>query len=215
MPIIFGLVLIFVIWFQYQKRKTNKLEKEETEAFLKRETQANLTRKQDISKLEYIVLPTTGLPLTKSTNETQNQFIETYLSYIDKKIINLSHFSNTELKELYGLANLSILSQYDENFFSLAKLLNDWGLYLFESEELLGASQVLELAILIKTEIAQSYLTLAMVYAKQECPEKIASLKTTYSSLTDTPSEKILAQFDKIVFESLVESDSSIEEPLF
>ena len=207
MPIIFGLILLFIIWFHIEKHKSSKEEIAEKDAFLNRENAANLTRKRDISTLDYIVLPSTNLPLIKGQDKTANSYIDRYLSYIDKRIINLSHLSNTELKEQYGLANLSLLSQYDENFFSLTKLLNDWGLYLLEENHLDWAAQVLELAILIKTELSSSYLALATVYQKQECPEKIASVKTAYSSLTEHPSKKVLTQLDKLVFKSLVETD--------
>lgn len=208
MPIIFGLVLIFIIWFQFKKRKTAKEIDTEKDSFLKRENEANLTRKKDISTLAYIKLPMEGLPLTKGSDNALNQFIETYLLYLDKKIINLSHYSNTELKEQYGLANLSILSQYDENFFSLTKLLNDWGNYLLEINLLNEASQVLNLAVSIKTEITESYVNLATVYSKQQSPQRIADVKFAYSSLSDQPSEKVIALLNQLVFQSLVESDS-------
>ena len=214
MPIIFGLLLIFIIWFQYEKRKSSKEEAIEKDAFLKRESQANLVRKRDISSLNYINLPSTGLPLKKGQDKVTNCFIETYLSFVDKKIINLSHFSNTELKEKFGLANLSLLSQYDENFFSLAKLLNDWGLHLLEKNRLQEAAQVLEFALLIKTELSESYISLATVYQKQEHPEKITEVKAAYSALTEHPSKKVLTQLDKLVFEALVETDTKIDDIL-
>ncbi len=208
MPIILGLFLLFIIWFQYQKRKSSKVEQDERASFIKRESEANLTRKQDISNLDYLSLPTTGLPLKNGRDKTLNHYIKTYLSYIDKKIINLSHYSNTELKEQFGLANLATLSQYDENFYSLTKLLNDWGLHLFEVNKLNEATQVLELAITIKTEITQCYVNLATIYAKQQRLEKIAFVKNSYSSLTESPSEKVLGELDKLAFQCLVEADT-------
>ncbi len=215
MPFILGLFLLFIIWFQYQKRKSSKVEQDERASFIKRESEANLTRKQDISSLDYVILPTTGLPLKNSRDKTLNQYIKTYLTYIDKKIINLSHYSNTELKEQFGLPNLATLSQYDENFYSLTKLLNDWGLHLLEVNKLNEATQVLELAITIKTEITQSYVNLATVYAKQQHPEKIAFVKNSYSSLTEAPSEKLLAELDKIAFQTLVEANTEIDSMPF
>ncbi len=206
MPIIFGLILTFTIWFQYEKRKSSKAEADEKAAYVKRERDANLTRKQDISKLDYLTLPTSNLPLDKSNDEITNHFIETYLTYIDKKIINLSHLSNTELKEQYGLANLALLSEYDENFYSLVKLLDEWGLHLMSTDYLKEASEVLELAVSLKTEITRSYLSLASIYQKQQNHHKIVELKTSFSSLSDSPSPTVLERLDKAALYSLVDS---------
>ncbi len=214
MPLIFGLTIIFIIWFQLEKRKSSKEETIQKDSFLKRENESNLSRKQDISKLDYITLSTTNLPITPGKDEATNQFINTYLSYIDKKIINLSHYSNTELKEQYGLVNLNILSEYDENFFSLTKLLDDWGTHLWNINCPNDAIKVLELALSIKTEITNSYLTLATVYGKLQHPEKVASVKAAYSSLSAKPSEKVLAQLDKVVFQSLIETDCNLDETI-
>ncbi len=214
MPLIFVLTIIFILWFQVQKRKSSKEEIFQKDSFLKREKESNLSRKQDISKLDYIILPTTNLPITPGKEESTNYFINTYLSYIDKKIINLSHYSNTELKEQYGLVNLNLLSEYDENFFSLTKLLDDWGTHLWNINCPNDAVKVFELALSIKTEITNSYLTLATVYGKLQHPEKIASVKAAFSSLSEKPSEKVLAELDKIVFQSLIEADCNQEETI-
>ncbi len=214
MPLIFVLTIIFILWFQVQKRKSSKEEIFQKDSFLKREKESNLSRKQDISKLDYIILPTTNLPITPGKEESTNYFINTYLSYIDKKIINLSRYSNTELKEQYGLVNLNLLSEYDENFFSLTKLLDDWGTHLWNINCPNDAVKVFELALSIKTEITNSYLTLATVYGKLQHPEKIASVKAAFSSLSEKPSEKVLAELDKIVFQSLIEADCNQEETI-
>lgn len=207
MPIFFGLILIFIIWLHYEKRKTSKAQVMEKSEFIKREQNANLSRKKDISKLDYITLSTSNLPLEKSNDDITNHFIETYLTYIDKKIVNLSHLSNTEIKEQYGLANLALLSEYDENFYSLVKLLDDWGLHLLSTDHLNDAAKVLELAVSIKTDITQSYLSLATVYQKQQCPEKIATLKTAFLALSESPNPSVLEQLDKAALYSLLEPE--------
>lgn len=206
MPIILGLFILFVIWFQYEKRKVSKKQIAEKRAFITRERDANLARKQDISNLDYVTLTKKDLPLEKGADEVVNQFIDDYLSFLPKKIINLSHYSNTELKEKYGLANLNALSEYDENYYSLVKLLNDWGQYLLNNNCLKEAAQVLEYALSIKSEIAESYVSLAKVYKQLQCPDKITEVKATYTSISDNPSQKILTELDKIAFQSLVDS---------
>lgn len=206
MPIILGLSILFVLWFQYEKRKSSKEEMAERKAFISREREANLARKQDISNLDYITLTEKDLPLEKGADEVLNQYIDTYLSFLPKKMINLSHYSNTELKEKYGLTNLNALSEYDENYYSLIKLLNDWGQYLLNGNFLKEAALVLEYALQIKSEIGSSYVSLAKVYQKLSCPDKITQVKTAYTSLSEQPSQKVITELDKIAFQSLVDS---------
>lgn len=85
--IIFGIVIIFVLWLNYEIRKNNRLSKIKSEEFWAKEAQANMTRKTDISNLDYIKIPIDKLPLDDNPDDTINSYRDTILSQSDKKYL--------------------------------------------------------------------------------------------------------------------------------
>ena len=84
-----------------------------------------------------------------------------------KRILNLTGITNTELKLTYGAGNLEELSGYDQNFTLLARTLHQWGSALnalgFQKE----AQTVLEFGIGCGSDISGSYALLARFYREQ------------------------------------------------
>ncbi len=121
------------------------------------------------------------------SDDTINSYRDTIFSLFNKKILNLSSFSNTELKLKYGVSNLKILSEYDDNYTKLVSFLQKWGERLYTQGYLNEAQAVLEVAIDCKTDVRKTYLLLAKIYAKQSSPEKILALidKVTLSNIQD------------------------------
>ena len=178
MSTIFLLVILFCVWFRYEKNKSMKLAQTSKEEFLEREKNANIARKKDISNLDYITIPFMSLPTQKGDDEVINEYIDTLISIAKHPIVNLSKFSNTDLKLQYGAANFDILCEYDENYYSLLTLLANWGCYLYEVAKPMEALQVLEYAVSIGADQKVVLLTLAKIYADQTADEKLEQLKT-------------------------------------
>ena len=61
-----------------------------------------------------------------------NEYRTTLLNLQARKILNLSGLTNTDLKEKYGVANLSALSEYDENYITLVNIIARCGARLIE-----------------------------------------------------------------------------------
>jgi len=196
--IIFGIVIIFVLWLNYEIRKNNRLSKIKSEEFWAKEAQANMTRKTDISNLDYIKIPIDKLPLDDNPDDTINSYRDTILSQSDKKILNLSSFSNTDLKLKYGAGNLAQLSEYDNNFTVLVSTLQKWGERLYNQGYIKEALSVLEVAVECKTDVSKSYELLAKIYAEQGAPDKIDSLVEALSHVNIWNKENLLIKLQNI-----------------
>ena len=92
--------------------------------FWQRERDANNTRKQDISQLDYVDFSGVTLPFAQFEDTLLKECEQQVLNLKDKKVLNLTGISNTDLKMTYGAANLPLLTQYDQNFTLLVRTLN-------------------------------------------------------------------------------------------
>ncbi len=144
---------------------------------LEEERQANSVRRKSLDELEYINIPFESLPFTQkeagngaegngSSDEILAADEAAVLSLKDKKIVNFTGISNTDLKLTYGAPNLPILSEYDQNYTNLVKSLDSWGNHLIERNLKAEARRVLEFAVECKTDLKSSYLPLADIYAE-------------------------------------------------
>lgn len=189
----FGILIIFVLWLNYEIRKTNRLSRKSTEEFWEKEAKANMTRKTDISDLEFIKIPYDKLPLDDTPDETINYYRDTILSQSNKKILNLSGFSNTELKLKYGTANLTLLSEYDSNFTVLVSILHKWGERLYKQGYCKEAMAVFEAAVECRTDVSKTYELLADIYLAQGTPAKIDLLLDALSHINIWNKEKLVS----------------------
>ena len=113
------------------------------------------------------------------TEEGINSLLEcmgTLKDLTDKKIVNLTGISNTDLKLEYGTANITVLTEYDQNYTILARSLNQWGSFLKKNGQITDAKKVLEFAIDTKSDISNTYYELAEIYAKDLDFSKIEEL---------------------------------------
>ena len=96
------------------------------EDFFERERLANSTRKQDISHLDYIVLDLSLLPMGKTQDPSIKKLEDTLTELSQKQILDLSDKSNTDLKMMYGPANLDTLWECDDNYHALSQTLLEY-----------------------------------------------------------------------------------------
>ena len=176
MPTFFICFILFILWFRVKTKQSSKEENKSIEEFLTREQEANFTRKKDISNLEYISVNLEILPFSDTTDEYEIQLENNVKKFADKKLLNLSGLTNTDIKLLYGSANLDILSSYDQNYTLLLRDLNKWGAYLFQKERYSDSKTVLEYALSLGSDITETYTTLAKIYLSEDSPEKVQKL---------------------------------------
>lgn len=213
-PTILFCVLVLCIWIHYENKKSSNAEKKESDTFWKKEHEADFVRKKDISSLEYITIPVKELPfgildgisektipessgdettpaeadlqLGKTVSAIKN-CEQTVLNLSQKKILNLTGITNTELKLTYGAANLDELSSYDQNFTVLARTLHQWACALDSLGFTREAQTVLEFGIASGSDVSGSYALLARIYRIQgnvEGLDALLSRAETLNSLT-------------------------------
>lgn len=176
MPIFLICIIVFVIWFRVKMKKNDKKNDAQNESFWEREVQANFSRKKDISELTYLSVPESAFPLNASADEEEEYLIKEVLECSHRKMLNLSGYTNTDLKEKYGVVNLEELSNCDQNFTYFIRALNKWGDYLYKHDDFARAKQVMELSLSIGSDISNVFITLGNIYATEGNEAKIDDL---------------------------------------
>ncbi|MDD4111928.1 MAG: hypothetical protein PHC56_02720 [Herbinix sp.] len=192
-----SVLMIFVIWLNYEISKNNKLSNKVKDEFWKRESKSNQTRKADISNLDYISIPYDKLPMEDNPDQTINSYRDTILSHSDKKILNLNSFSNTELKLKYGVSNLKLLIEYDNNYTVLVSFLHKWGELLYMKGYNREALAVLEAALDCKTDVHKTFELLAEIYRSQGSHDKLNLLIDKISSVHIHDKEILLSKIQE------------------
>lgn len=168
--------IVFCIWLSYKFKKSSRLAEKSKQNRLELEREANSTRKKSIDTLHYITFSEKSIPIIEINDELIVKYQKSLLNFVDKRIINLSSMTNTELKKEYGPANLTVLSEYDANFSELVRLLHRYATRLNELEFTNDAISVLEYSVSIGTDMGTSYKLLADFYHSSSQTEKINEL---------------------------------------
>lgn len=191
--------LLFLGFLAVNRMKTMKKERSIQEEFWQKEEEANATRRKDISSLPYIVVPLHALPFeARPDDEELLRCEEGVRALSEQKILNLTGLSNTELKLNYGAANLTFLTQCDQNFTDLVRLMQQWGARLYELALPAQAEQVLTLSVGWGSDIKGSYLLLAQIYQESGQWDKLPQLKERASHLKSLMKEPILDALNQL-----------------
>lgn len=195
--IILILLSIYLI-IRFSDEKGKRKIQNQKDAFLQKERKANATRKRDISNLDYIKIPLETLPFLETEDETLISLQEDIKKLSKEPILNLTGLSNTDLKLEFGVANITFLSQCDENYTTLIMHLVNWGSYLFEHNLIKEATVVLELGIQYKSDISKNYTLLASIYKANNVPEKIDELIQAVKTQETLTKDSTLASLKEI-----------------
>lgn len=176
-PLFLSSLIVFCLLIAYENRKHKKMEDSFQKNFWAREAKANSTRKKSLDELPYITIPFDDLPMDTLADDTDVSGCHTLLHTLaTQKIVNLTGLTNTELKLRYGAANITCLSEYDENYTLLARTLQKWAESLYQAGFEADAQSVLEFAVSTGTDISSSYFLLADIYDRQGYPAKKEAL---------------------------------------
>ena len=189
-----GLFIIFLSVAAYYRKRATAQQKKVTEDFWSREDQANQIRRKDISNLPYITIPLEKFPIGISDDEELTDYENDLKTLASRKILNLSHQSNTDLKLAYGPANLPALSEYDQNYTTLLRNLVAYADCLIKNGFKSEAVPVLEFGISIDSDIPANYTLLSELYKEQGKTAKIQELIDKAASLDSMMRSAILEQ---------------------
>lgn len=191
--------IIILIVIQLYLKKSTRSGSERSKKYWEREQKANSTRKQDISTLNYIKwddsLPAIDNSLTLA--DILNNSPEALKAYNNiqtlktEPMLNLSEYSNTDLKLKYGVANLDTLTQYEDNYTSFIKSLSELGHILIEHKDISDAIAFLEYAVKIGSDIRLTYADLYALYSEAGNASKIRQLRQ-YASLIKSVNKDLI-----------------------
>ncbi len=163
--VIFFIVIVFILWLKYELGKNTRNIQKANQQFWEREQLANSTRKKSTDSLNYIIISEKSLPFLEINDEIIIKCVNQLISLKDKKILNLTGKTNTDLKLEYGAANLNYLSECDENFITLCRILNTYSARLEELGYEDEARKVLEYAVETGSDSLNIYRRLADIYS--------------------------------------------------
>lgn len=198
-PFLASFILLCIVVNLSMRRITRKEEAREEE-FWERERRANGVRKKSLDNLDYVHIPIDLLPFgTAGENATIQTAEDEVLALKDEKIVNFTGITNTDLKLEYGTANITALSQYDQNYTSLVISLQKWGQALYDAGRYEDACKVLEFAVKTRTDITATYRVLVDLYKtklelnESEIQRKLESLLPIAKELNALSKQQILA----------------------
>lgn len=187
-------LIIFCLVTLRAVKKNMKAEQKEQENFWAREAEANLVRKQNIDHLDYISIPNGVLSILSTRQQDPfPEYLRIVNSLRESQILNLSGITNTDLKLRYGVGNLTQLSQYDENYTTLIRTLQQAAEALLGLGESNDAKALLEYAVSIGSDITACYVQLAKLYQGENNPDKLDALLTD-AKLLDSSNKSIIVR---------------------
>lgn len=176
--------IAFCLFITVYIKKQSKNSKKAEEDFWSREFRANSVRRKSLEGLKYITIPLETFPThLLNDNSTVLECIDILESLTSRKIVNLTGWSNTDLKLEYGTANISLLTEYDQNYTVLVRTLQKWADLLTEAGYRKEAVPLMEFAIMTGTDVSRTYYLLAEYYASAGQYGDIDRLRQTAGNL--------------------------------
>lgn len=159
--IVFSFILSFAI-----KLSNSRMQKKNAE-FWAREFKSNSIRKKPTDNLKFLTIPLESFP-TNLLNDNQSvlECIDILENLTTEKIVNLTGFTNTDLKLEYGTANLTALSAYDHNYTVMIRTIQKWADILLDENYKKEAVILMEYALSTGTDISATYYKLAEYYSE-------------------------------------------------
>jgi len=186
-------LIVFILIISHNIRKTRRQQAEEEKNFWERERLANETRRKPLDNLDYIHIPTDDLPMHLMEEDPQvADCLSTINDLSEKPIVNLTGFTNTDLKLEYGTANITALTEYDSCYTLLAGTLQRWAELLYQAGYVQETRAILEFAVSTRTDVSAAYSLLADIYLQNGEAEKIQHLTETAETLNSLNKNVIL-----------------------
>ncbi|MBQ8326874.1 MAG: hypothetical protein IJX86_07350 [Lachnospiraceae bacterium] len=196
---IFATLGLFFLWIKFVIGRNSRKAEQNHANYWERERKANEVRKQPLDNLAFLEIPFDLLPfgvLTDSDTQNDEAFIRTFT---DKKVLNLTGVSNTDLKLKYGAANLPLLSQYDQNYTLLVRTLNTWAERLFKENYKNQAGVILEYLVQTGADTSITYLLLTKVYLDRKDYESVERLRLLVAESSFTLKNSILREMNLLI----------------
>lgn len=211
-PLLLPTVLLLLWVIRHNAKKNTGNDGQSVKNFLENEDKANATRRKDISNLPYIPVPLDTLPLNITLKDEKKQlqileYIKELRNLSEKKILNLTGISNTELKAAYGPANLELLSLYDQTYTRYVRTLHLFASCIYE-EYPDEAVRVLEYCLSIGTDISGTFCLLGQHYLKNDDKAHFDSLYDNIPNKESLSGKTIVKKLDRLRTEATADYQS-------
>lgn len=186
-------LIIFIMVISHNVRKSKKEQATKEMSFWEKEKRANETRRQPLDGLDYIKIPLDKLPMhTMEENERVAECLRIVNELSTEQVVNLTGITNTDLKLEYGAANITVLTQFDQNYTLLASTLQQWADLLYKEGFIDECRTILEFAVETRTDVSRCYDQLSDIYLQNGENDKISELIKTAETLNSLNKEVIL-----------------------
>lgn len=186
-------LIIFCMVINHNVRKSRRIQADEEKRFWDRERLANQTRRKSLDGLDYIKIPLDRLPMhLLEDDEKVSEYHRIIQELSGQPIVNLTGFSNTDLKLEYGTANITALTEYDQNYTFLVSTLQQWADVLYQAGQINAAREILEFAVNTRTDVSRTYDLLADIYIRDGQKDRLPALIHTAEELNSLNREVIL-----------------------
>ena len=197
-PVFIIIVVVALIFKIFMSRSSKNYDPNRD--FWEKERRADLTPAKSLDDMSYINVPVEELPLDITTDSPEiSEMQENIRVLADKKILNFTGISNTDLKLTYGAANINFLITCDMNYTRLvqniARLAEAYLNLGLKSE----ARQLFEYGISIGTDDKKNYLLLADIYTDSGESSKISGLLETARTLNSLSKDSIISALESAV----------------
>lgn len=160
--------IIIAAFIALTRKRQKKSQSEMEKSFWAREREANSVRKKSLDTLDYIHIPLDMFPFDIMTDNPDIEECQSLIKNLSTQpIVNLTGLTNTDLKLEYGTANITVLTEYDQNYTILVRTLQQWADILFDAGYVYEARVLMEFAISTGTDISRTYYKLADIYASR------------------------------------------------
>ena len=179
-----GAFIMFALLISYNIRRQSRASRNNEKDFWARELKSNSVRRKSLDGLNYIRIPLESFPThILNENSTVMECIDTLETLTDQKIVNLTGWTNTDLKLEYGTAHITALTEYDQNYTLLVRTLQKWADELIAANYHKEASVLMEFAVSTSTDVSQTYYHLADYWISRGEPGQVERLIRTAEGL--------------------------------
>ena len=186
-------VLALCAFIAFSNHRQREAAAKEEEEFWERERLANSTRRKSLDGLNYINIPLDLLPMNLYLDDEKiSEYVSTVKTLSESPIVNLTGYSNTDLKLEYGAPNITLLSQYDQRYTTLVQTLQRWAQALYDRNEIEAAKTILEFSVSTNSDVSGSYKLLADIYKANHDTDRIDCLIKTAEKLNTPMRDSIL-----------------------
>lgn len=201
LPILASFIILLAIISHFIKKSNRSMDSQQ-QSFWNKERESNNVRKKSLEDLQYITIPFETLPCsTYAEQEEIKECLATLHTLSERNIVNLTGITNTDLKLTYGTANITALTEYDQNFTVLVTTLQKWAEILYDLGAVDETQTILEYAISIDSDVSKTYDMLAAIYANKQDREAIAGLIEHAENLTSSSGKIIVRKLQEAEYE--------------